>query len=263
MMSYPAFKQLLLTSALTIGALTSLDAAATTLRIGTEGAYPPFNYVTPDGQLAGFDVEIGKALCQQMQADCSFVAQDWDGIIPALQAGKYDVILASMFITEQRKQQVSFTEPYYKAAMTFVTHKEDAISDFSPSALAGKVIGAQSSTTQADYIAKVYPDAELRLYPTQDEANLDMVNGRLDLMVGDLLPMMEWTTKTKDGDCCTLAGQLITDPTYVGEGVGMAVRKTDDALRQQLNQALDAIVANGTYKTINDKYFPINILTLK
>ncbi len=247
----------------TVPATAAMAAETDTLRIGTEGAYPPFNYMTADGKLGGFDLEIGRALCKEMQTKCSFVAQDWDGIIPALKAGKYDVIIASMFITEKRKKQVSFTDAYQKSAMTFVTPKDSNLTDFSPAAMAGKTIGAQGSTTQADYISALYPDSDVRMYPTQDAVNLDLVSGRLDAQVGDLIPMLEWTQKSDDGACCQLAGELITDPRFVGDGVGMAVRKEDDALRQKLNKALTAIVADGTYKAINDKFFTINILTLQ
>jgi polar amino acid transport system substrate-binding protein len=236
---------------------------APTLRIGTEGAYPPFNYFTSNGELAGFDIEIGKALCAKIKAKCSFVAQDWDGIIPALLAGKYDVIIASMFITDKRKQKVDFTQPYQKSAMTFVTDKSSKITDFSPKALAGKSIGAQGSTTQGEFISAAYPDSDIRLYPTQDAVNLDLISGRLDAQVGDMIPMLDWTQKSDDGSCCKIAGAPITDPKYVGDGVGIALRQEDDALRQKLNAALDEIVADGTYKTINDKFFTVNILTLK
>jgi polar amino acid transport system substrate-binding protein len=233
------------------------------VRIATEGAYPPFNFIDQSGKLAGFDVEIGLALCEKMQVKCDLVAQDWDGIIPALVAGKYDVIIASMFITEERKKVVSFTDPYYTAAMTHVVAKDSGITDFSDAGLAGKAVGAQSSTTQAEYIQKKYPGADIRLYKTQDEANLDMANGRLDVMVGDLLPMLDWTTKVEDGKCCDLVGEPITDPAFVGEGVGMAVRQEDNELREKLNKALADILADGTYKTINDKYFTIDVKTMK
>ncbi|MDC9721052.1 MAG: transporter substrate-binding domain-containing protein [Gammaproteobacteria bacterium] len=243
--------------------LSISQVSAADIRIGTEGAYPPFNFYTADGKLAGFDVEIGEALCEQMQKDCSFVAQDWDGIIPALLANKYDVILASMFITDKRKKMVDFTDPYQMAAMTFVVDKHSTLSKFDDQTMDGMAIGAQGSTTQADYLEALFPNADLRFYPTQDAVNLDLASGRLDAQVGDLLPMLEWIEKTDDGSCCKLAGEPITDPTYVGDGVGMAVRQEDDVLRADLNKALAAIIANGTYQAINDKYFSLNLLTLK
>ena len=159
---------------LVLAGLLGTAAQAETLRLGTEGAYPPFNYMETDGTVAGFDVDIGLELCKRIGADCDVVAQDWDGIIPGLLANKYDFIIASMFITEDRKKQVDFTEPYYKAAMTHVVPKDSDITEFTNEALAGKIVGAQGSTTQADYIAATYPDADIRLYPTQDEANLDI-----------------------------------------------------------------------------------------
>lgn len=239
------------------------QASAGELRIGTEGAYPPFNFYTPDGKLAGFDIDIGKALCAQMQTECTFVAQDWDGIIPALLANKYDVILASMFITDKRKQVVDFTDPYQMAAMTFVVDKNSTLAKFNDASMDGMAIGAQGSTTQADYLEALFPNADLRFYPTQDAVNLDLASGRLDAQVGDLLPMLEWIEKTDDGSCCKLVGEPITDSTYVGDGVGMAIRQEDGALRDDLNKALAEIIANGTYQSINDKYFSLNLLTLK
>lgn len=248
---------------LVLAGLLGTAAQAETLRLGTEGAYPPFNYMETDGTVAGFDVDIGLELCKRIGADCDVVAQDWDGIIPGLLANKYDFIIASMFITEDRKKQVDFTEPYYKAAMTHVVPKDSDITEFTNEALAGKIIGAQGSTTQADYIAATYPDADIRLYPTQDEANLDMASGRIDLQVGDMLPMLDWTTKSEDGACCELAGEPITDPAFVGEGVGIALRQEDDELRERLNKALQEIRDDGTYKAINDKYFAIDVYTMK
>lgn len=250
-------------TSLAVAASMAFSASAETLKLGTEGAYPPFNYIETDGTIAGFDVEIGLELCKRAGVECEVVAQDWDGIIPGLLAKKYDFIIASMFITEERKKQVDFTDPYYLAAMTHVVPKDSGITEFTNKSLSGKIIGAQSGTTQADFAEAVYPDAEIRLYPTQDEVNLDMVSGRIDLQVGDMLPMLDWVTKTNDGGCCELAGEPITDPKYVGDGVGIAVRQEDDDLREKLNKAIAEIRADGTYKKINDKYFTVDVYTMK
>ena len=255
-------RNMLAVAAMLVAAWTGAEAQEKVVRIGTEGAYPPFNFIDTSGKLGEFDVEIGLALCEKMQVKCEVVAQDWDGIIPALLAGKYDVIIASMFITEERKKQVAFTDPYYKAAMTHAAPKGANLADLSNEALKGKAIGAQSATTQADYVQKTYPDADVRLYRTQDEVNLDLASGRLELQVGDLIPLLEWVSKTEDGKCCELIGKPITDPAFVGEGAGMAVRQEDTALRDALNQALKDIIADGTYKKINDKYFAIDVFTM-
>ncbi len=232
------------------------------IRVGTEGAFPPFNSIDASGQLVGFDIEIGNALCAKMKANCTWVAQEWDGIIPALLAQKYDVIIASMFITEKRKKKVAFSNPYYTAAMTLVAPKDSSTTDYSQAAMAGKKIGAQNSTTQSDYISAVYPDSDLRFYATQDEVNLDLSNGRLDFQVSDLIPMLEWT-EGENGTCCELVGKAITDSKWVGDGVGMAARQEDADLIDMLNTALDEIVADGTYTAINDKYFSLDIYNLE
>ena len=252
----------LFASVLALSALSGA-AQAETLRLGTEGAYPPFNYVTSEGKVAGFDIDIGLELCKRIGAECEVVAQDWDGIIPGLLAKKYDFIIASMFITEERKKQVDFTAPYYKAAMTHVVPMESDITEFTNESLKDKVVGAQVGTTQADYAVQLYPDADVRLYPTQDEASLDMASGRLDVMVGDMLPLLDFVEKSEDGKCCKLAGEPITDPAFVGDGVGIALRKEDSDLRDRLNTALEEIRADGTYQAINDKYFSIDIYTMK
>lgn len=231
------------------------------LRLGTEGAYPPFNYFDSAGNVIGFDVEIGLALCEKMGVECEIIAQDWDGIIPGLQANRYDFIIASMFITEERKQQVAFTDPYYKAAMTHVAPKDSGLTELTNDTLSGMAIGAQSGTTQANFVQAQYPDADIRLYPTQDEVNLDMASGRIDLQVGDMLPLLDFLA-TDDGQCCEMVGEPITDPAFVGEGVGIAVRQEDTELVSRLNEALQAIREDGTYQAINDKYFPIDVYTM-
>lgn len=259
------FSQLLCGALALVGLMASPVWAKdwTSVRIGSEGAYPPFNFFNASGELVGFDIEIGQALCAKMEADCTFVAQDWDGMIPALLSGKYDVILASMSITEERKQQVAFTEPYYRAALTFAGPADSTITDLSPEALEDLSIGALSASTQAEYLQANFPESDVRLYRSQDEVNLDLVSGRLDLQVSDLLPMLDWVTNSEDGKCCKLVGEPIMDPKYAGEGTGMALRQEDQELRQKLNEALAAIVADGTYQAINAKYFPINIYDMK
>lgn len=249
--------------ALAVSATAAFSAQADDkLVIGTEGAYPPFNFVDASGKVGGFDVDIGMALCAEMKVECTIVTQDWDGIIPALQAKKFDFMIASMFITPERAEKVAFTKSYYKAPMTHIAPKGANITDFTNAGMKGKVIGAQAGTTQGEYIAAVYPDAEIKLYPTQDEVNIDMVNGRLDLQVGDMLPMMNWLN-SEDGKCCELVGKPITDAKYIGQGAGIAVRLEDKELLGKLNAALDAIRANGAYQKINAKYFPIDIYDMK
>jgi polar amino acid transport system substrate-binding protein len=239
-------------------ALAGSGFAADKIVIGTEGAYPPFNNLEADGSLTGFDVDIAKALCAEMKADCTFVAQDWDGIIPALQAHKFDAIVASMSITPERKQKVDFTDKYYNTPPAIAVPKDSTVTAATEDGLAGKTLGAQSSTTHSNYAEAHMKKSELKLYPTTEEYKLDLVNGRIDGVIDDVVVLSEWL-KTPDGACCKLLGTLPVDPVINGAGAGIAVRKGDDALREKFNKAIAAIRANGVYQKINAKYFPFDV----
>ena len=151
--------------ALTMGA-TQAVSQEKTIKIGTEGAYPPFNNLTSDGKLEGFDIDIANALCEQMEVKCEFVVNDWDGMIPSLIAGKFDAVIASMSITEERKEKVDFSEKYYNTPPAIAVPKDSDITEASDAGLSGKIIGAQSSTTHSNYAEEKLPSAEVRLYPT-------------------------------------------------------------------------------------------------
>ena len=235
-------------------AATSVAAAQETVRIGTEGAYPPFNFIDSAGELQGFDVDIAKAVCAKMEVECTYVAQDWDGIIPALLSGRYDAIFASMSITDERKQVIDFSRGYYYSPSAFVTAKDSGITGSSQDDLAGKTIGAQSATIQAAYLEENYPDATHRLYPSQDDVNLDLVSGRLDALLVDKLVALDWL-ETDDGQCCHFVGEDVS----IGGSVGAGVRQEDTELRDMISAAIEAIKADGTYDEINAKYFDFSI----
>ena len=183
--------------ALGVGAASAKEW--TKVRIATEGAYAPFNFVTPDGELAGFDVDIAKALCAEMKAECTIVKQDWDGMIPALLARKYDAIVASMSITEERKQQVDFTDKYYQTPARLVA-KVGAGIQATPEGLKGKKIGVQRETIHDKFATDNWGEiAEIVRYGTQDEANLDVVAGRVDMLLADSVTLDEGFLKTDSG----------------------------------------------------------------
>jgi len=229
------------------------------VRIGVEGAYPPFSEVTPDGKLVGFDIDIANALCAEMKVECELVTQDWDGIIPALLARKYDAIVASMSITPERKEKVDFTSKYYNTPAKFVRKKGSGI-EITEEGLKGKTVGVQRATIHDNFVTEVYGDeVEVKRYGTQDEAYLDMVAGRVDLLLADSVAMQGGFLDTEDGKNYEFVGPDFSDPKYFGDGAGIALRKDDDDLREKLNQAIDAIRANGTYKKIQDKYFDFDV----
>ena len=228
------------------------------IRIGTEGAYPPFNEMTASGELVGFDIDIAKALCEKMKVDCEFVTQDWNGIIPALQAGKYDAIIASMSITDERKQQVDFTDKYYNTPPAIAVSKDSPLTEATPEAMDGISLGAQQSTTHSNYAEAKLPGADLKLYPSAEEYKLDLQSGRIDAAIDDVVVLSEWI-ESPEGACCKILGTLTPDPVINGEGAGIAIRKGEDDLREKFNKAIDEIRADGTYEAINKKYFDFDV----
>jgi arginine/ornithine transport system substrate-binding protein len=229
------------------------------IRIGVEGAYPPFSWVDPDGTLKGFDIEIADALCKELGAECELVQQDWDGIIPALLARKYDAIIASMSITEERKKKVAFSDKYYNTPAKFVRRKDSGI-EISKESLAGKSVGVQRATTHDNFITAEFGDTvDIKRYATQDEAYLDAVAGRVDLLLADSVAMDDGFLKTDQGKDFEFVGPNYSDPKYFGDGAGIAIRQGDTELVDKFNGALQTILSNGTYKAINDKYFDFNV----
>ena len=226
------------------------------IRIASEGAYPPFNYMNSEGQLVGFDLDIANALCEAMEAKCTIVANDWDGMIPGLQANKFDAVIASMAITDERKQQVAFSDRYYTTPLSVVVPKDSPITSLEPSAFEGKTVGAQAGTTQGNYADDVYgkAGADVRLYPTADEANADLESGRLDAIAADKFLAADWL-KTQGAECCKFLGDIPGSETEIA----VALRQGDDDLREQFNAAIKKIRENGTYDTIRKKYFDFDI----
>jgi arginine/ornithine transport system substrate-binding protein len=229
------------------------------LRIGTEGAYPPFNLVDKNGQVQGFDIDIAKALCKEMGMDCEFKVQDWDGLIPGLLAKKFDAIVASMSITDERKQKVDFTNKYYQTPARFVAKKGAGIT-VSKEGLKGKTVGVQRATIHENFVRDMFGDAvTIKAYATQDEADMDLVAGRLDLVIADATVLLGGFLSTDAGKGFEFVGPSYVDKKWFGEGVGIAVRKGDNELRQKLNKAIDTIRANGVYQKINAKYFDFDV----
>ena len=232
-------------------------SAQETVRIGTEGAYPPFNYTDSSGELMGFDIDIANALCDEMEVTCEFVTQDWDGIIPALQANRYDAIIASMSITEERRQQVDFTEKYYNTPPAIAVLADSDMQEASLTAFDGMTVGAQSSTTHANYAEEKLEGADVRLYGTPAEYQADLESGRIDAVIDDVVVLSEYVDGT-DGSV-RLLGTLTPDPVINGEGAGIALRQGEDELRERFNAAIQAIREDGTYEEIQSKYFDFDV----
>ena len=238
--------------------LASASLQAAKLRVGVEGAYPPFSWKEPDGTLKGFDIDIAYEVCKRLNRECVLIEQEWDGMIPALLAKKFDTIIASMSITAERKKKIDFTIKYYNTPAGVVA-KENAEFDRSNEGLKGKRIGVQRATIHQCVAEKMFPDAELVLYANQEEVFQDLAVGRLDAQISDSLQAVEGFLKQDMGKGFAFLGEMIEDVECLGIGVGFAVRRNNAILRDSLSTAIKAIRADGTYKKINDKYFEIDI----
>ncbi|MBO9451276.1 transporter substrate-binding domain-containing protein [Tropicibacter sp. R16_0] len=252
------FAKLTLATVASMVMATAAVAQDKTVRMGTEGYYPPFNFFDSAGQIKGFDIDIGNALCERMKVTCEWVATDWDGIIPALNSDKFDTIIASMTITDERSKVVSFSDPYYFNSVRFVAAKGHGLSGAMPVDLSGMIIGTQSATGEVDILEQYFPDSELKLYPKLDDALLDMEAGRVDLVLASQFVLGDWL-KSDEGSCCEFVGETFI-PDFA-KGTGIAVRQDDTELRDALNKALAEIVADGTYGKIRDQYFSFDIMT--
>lgn len=229
------------------------------IRFGIEGAYPPFSWTEPNGELKGFDVDMANALCKELQAKCKIVAQDWDGIIPSLLARKYDAIIAAMSITEERKKKVDFTGKYALIPNKFVAKKGTEL-DFTKAGLEGVKVGVQRATTHDKYLTDNYGDSvSIVRYGSFDDAYLDLKAGRIVTVLGDASALQEGLLNKPGGEGYEFIGPSLTDPQWFGEGFGIAVRKQDKDLTKKLDGAIQSLREKGEYQKIAAKYFAYDV----
>ena len=255
----------LLLAALTLVAQGAIAKDWDSIRFATEGAYPPFNMVDTQGEVQGFEVDISNALCEQMKARCTWVKQEWDGMIPALLSRKFDAIAASMSITEERKKRVDFSNKFYATPLALVARKGTQLLP-QAEALKGKRIGVQRGTVADNFASRFWADqgVEVVRYARQEEAYLDLEAGRIDASWLDALMADGGFLSTPAGVDFAMMGGLIhgrnaDEKAVIGEGVGIAIRKQDKDLKAKLDQALAEIRANGKYDEIRKKYFAYDI----
>lgn len=226
--------------------------------IGTEGAYPPFNFIDEQGEVAGFEIDLANAMCAEMEIECEFVVQDWDGIIPGLLAQKYDAIIASLYITDERREQIAFSDKYYKVPARFVLPADSDI-EISAEGLEGMVVGTQRATSFDRFMRDQFPEVDLRVYATMDEAYLDLASGRVDAVLGDVVAISEGFLDTPDGEGFEFRGPEFTGSEWFGYGAGVGVRKEDAALADAFSEAIAALREDGAYQEIADRWFGFDV----
>ena len=225
------------------------------ITIATEGAFPPFNYLDRKGLPAGFEMELAQEACQRIKAECEFVALKWDQLIPGLLDKKFDIIMSSMEVTRERRQRMGLSRRYYLSPGAFIAPK-GAPYDGPPSLLRNKRIGIVRDSMHADWADKSFRrSAQLKRYDSTAAALQALASEEVDAVFGDKAQLWLWSQKP-EGKCCELVGQDIKDTQTLGVGVAAGLRKEDAKLREALNKAFGEMVADGTYKKINEKYFP-------
>lgn len=246
--------------ALTISMISLGSAQANdSIRVGiaTE-PYPPFSTPDATGTYNGWEIDIINAVCAEAKLSCEITASAWDSIIPTLLSEKIDVIAASLSINEERQKVIDFSNKYYHTGASLAILEGSKLTP-TQADLAGKKIGVQSGSVHQAYALKYFKEADIREYQTQDEANQDLFAGRLDGTLADVLILEEFLKSDEGSLCCEDAGLVENDEVILGKGIGFGLRKGNDALKDKLNKAIDAIRANGTYDKISAKYFQINI----
>ncbi len=212
--------------------------------------YPPFTAKNAASVWEGWEVDVVQAVCAAMQEKCEIVEVAWDGIIPALQAKKFDVIAASMVINGKRKQVIDFSDMYYGGAFALIGAKDVAASN-----MTGKTIAVQTASVNADYAEKHYKPqgAEVRVYPTQDDAQADLAAGRVDFVLANALALDAFLMSDTGKSCCESKGTVPAD-TELGGEVGFGLRKGEAELQTRLNAAIKALAAAGKLDDITAKW---------
>lgn len=224
--------------------------AAEPIRFASSATYPPFEFMDKDNNIAGFDLDLAKALCKEMKEECTFSNHAFDSLIPSLKFRRYDAIISGMDITPERSKQVLFSTPYYANSAVLIVRKGTVTS---ADQMAGKKVGMENGSTHQKYLNQKHPEIKTVAYDSYQTAVIDLKNGRLDAVFGDTAAVNEWLKTNPE---LTTLGEHVTDPAFFGAGLGIAVRPDNTKLITQINNALDAIKKDGTYKKISDQWFP-------
>jgi ABC-type amino acid transport substrate-binding protein len=228
------------------------------ITIATEGAYPPFNYLDRKGMPAGFEMDLAQEACMRMKAECEFTAMKWDDLVPGLLDKKVDIVMSSLEVTPERRRRLGMSRRYYLSPGAFIA-KKGAPYDGPPSLLRNKKIGIQKDSMHADWADKSFRrSAQLKRFNTVADALAALATDDVDAVFGDKVQLWLWSQKP-EGKCCELVGQDIKDTQTLGIGVSAGLRREDIKLREAFNKALGEMMSDGTYKKLNDKYFPFSL----
>lgn len=233
------------------------DLRLTLIRFVSEVDYPPFNYAAADGNPAGFNIELARLICEELKVDCTVQMRRFDTLIEALNENRADAAIASISVSPESRKRVDFSDPYYRPVARFA--RRSAISDpVTPEKLEGKTIAVVAGTSHEAYLKTLFTGAQVKSFATAEEARTALQRGEADLVFGDGFSLAFWLNGTESANCCAFVGGPFVESRYFGEGVGIAVKKGNDVLRQALNWALFRLWEKGKFADLWLKYFPIN-----
>ena len=229
------------------------------VRFLTDSDFPPFNYYDEDGQLTGFNIDVARELCEALNIVCSMEPRAWNELLPMLERGEADAVIASHAITADNRQRVQFTDPYYRLPARFVVRTDSDLQDVSPSGLAEKRVGVVKGTAHEAYLRDFFPEATIVTFETESGARSALRFGKVDALFGDGVNMMFWLNGASSRRCCAFRGGAHTESRYFTEGVGVAVARGNDELAALLSRGLEIIRQNGSFEELLLRYFPMSL----
>jgi polar amino acid transport system substrate-binding protein len=228
------------------------------IRFLTETDYPPFNYAGPDGNPIGFNVDLARQLCEEIKTSCTIQARRFDLLLDALADNRGDAVIASIAATAATRQRADFTDPYYRTPARFVALVNSPIRDVLPELIEGKKIAVVAGTAHEAFLKEMFTGADIRPYPNADAARAALRNKEVDLLFGDGIALAFWLNGSDSAGCCAFRGGPFLEDRFFGEGVGIAVKRGNDLLRQALNWALFREWESGSFADLWLRYFPIS-----
>jgi polar amino acid transport system substrate-binding protein len=230
----------------------------TSIRFMTEVDYPPFNFAGPDGNPAGFNVELARLLCEQLKVTCTVQMRRFDTLFDSLDANRGDAAIASIAVTELSRRRVDFTDPYYRPSARFVVRHDTPMEAVTPEAIEGKKVAVVTGSAHEQYLRTLFTEADVRGYPSSEAAREALRKGEVDLLFGDGFALSFWLNGASSAGCCTFAGGPFLESHYFGEGIGIAVKRGNDTLRLAINWALFRTWETGRFTELWLRYFPIS-----
>ena len=229
----------------------------TELRVLTDSDYPPFQYYDEEGILTGFNIDLARSICLELEVRCVIQARNWNELIPSLNNKDVHAVIASKAITEKTLEQVDFTKRYFQLPARFVANTDAKFSNTNPETLSGYTIGVLQNTAHAAFLQDFFKSSTIKTYENPQQLYQDLQSKKIDLLFGDGVSLMFWLNGINSEGCCRFVGGPYTEARYFGEGVGIAVAKGDQRMRNILNQALDKVRNSGRYEELILRYFPL------